>query len=32
LIDNVTVTDVPEPATLALLGLGGALLLRRRTA
>lgn len=30
IIDNVTVTDVPEPASLALLGLGGLVVLRRR--
>ena len=29
-IDNVDITLVPEPATLALLGLGGALMLGRR--
>lgn len=28
--DNVTVTVVPEPASLALMGLGGLMLLRRR--
>ena len=28
--DNVTVTPVPEPATLVALGLGAAALLRRR--
>ncbi|MEM8495046.1 MAG: PEP-CTERM sorting domain-containing protein [Planctomycetota bacterium] len=30
--DNLTVTDVPEPATAALLGLGGLAMLRRRSA
>jgi PEP-CTERM motif len=30
LIDNVIVTDVPEPASLALMGLGGLMMLRRR--
>lgn len=30
IIDNVTVTDVPEPASLALMGLGGLAILRRR--
>ena len=30
IIDNVTVTDVPEPASLALMGLGGFAMLRRR--
>ena len=30
LIDTLTITQVPEPATIALLGLGGLLLRRRR--
>lgn len=30
LVDNVTVTAVPEPATMAILGLGAAAMLRRR--
>ena len=30
--DNITVTAVPEPATLLLLGLGGVILRRRRQA
>jgi len=30
LIETMTITQVPEPATIALLGLGGLLLLRRR--
>ena len=29
-IDNVTVSTIPEPATMALLGLGGLLSLKRR--
>ena len=29
-LDNVTVTGIPEPATMALLGLGGLALIRRR--
>ncbi|MEM1445633.1 MAG: PEP-CTERM sorting domain-containing protein [Planctomycetota bacterium] len=32
IFDNLTVTDVPEPATAALLGLGGLAMLRRRSA
>ena len=31
-VDNVEVTGVPEPASIALLGLGGLALLRRRSA
>jgi hypothetical protein len=31
-IDNVTITGVPEPGSLALLGLGGLLIARRRKA
>ncbi|MEM8781345.1 MAG: PEP-CTERM sorting domain-containing protein [Planctomycetota bacterium] len=31
-LDNLTVTGVPEPATAALLGLGAAAMLRRRSA
>ncbi len=30
LIDNVTVSEIPEPASLAVLGLGGLAMLRRR--
>jgi hypothetical protein len=30
LIDNVTVSEIPEPASLALLGLGGLAMFRRR--
>ena len=29
-VDNVIVTDLPEPASLALMGLGGLMMLRRR--
>ena len=32
LIDNVGVVTVPEPATLAIVALGGAAVLRRRAA
>ena len=31
-VDNITVTTVPEPATMLLLGLGGMMLRRRRRA
>jgi hypothetical protein len=30
LIDNITITEIPEPATMSLLGLGGLLLRRKR--
>ncbi len=30
--DNFIVTEIPEPATMALLGIGGLMVLRRRRA